>query len=552
VKIVGAAIGNCVHVAGVQSFLSIARSQGHETEFLGPAVPLNRLFKEVKDRNADIVAVSYRLSPESARKLLDELRYAFQSDKELSRRKYLFGGTPPVARIARDIGMFDAVFDGSEPVSTIISALRGTSDSKAAGVPSSDLLIRVEAAKPFPLIRHHFGLPNIKDTIEGAKKIAESRTLDILSIAPDQNAQESFFRPADMDKDLDGAGGVPIRSPEDLKTIYDATRRGNYPLLRCYSGTRDLSRWADMLKETIGIAWGAVPLMWYSELDGRSRRPLVAAIAENQEAIRHYAELGIPVEVNESHQWALRRCGDTIELAMAYIAAHNARALGVRTYIQQFMFDTPKGISPAMDIAKMLAKQDLLEPLSNHAFRVLRMVRTGLASLSPHSDMAKGQMAASVYSAMTIKPHIVHVVGFSEADHAATAEDVIESCMIARGTIQKALLGTPNPLRDDVVARRKAQLLEETRFLVDAVKRANPRKADDPLADPETLVMAVKDGILDAPDLTGGGVARGVLVTDIVDGACVAIDKSSGTVLDERQRVSALGIGERDLDLAEI
>lgn len=180
------------------------------------------------------------------------------------------------------------------------------------------------------------------------------------------------------------------------------------------------------------------------------------------------------------------------------------------------------------------------------------MVRTGLASLSPQADMAKGQMAASVYSAMAIKPHIVHVVGFSEADHAATAEDVIESCMIARGTIQKALLGTPNPLRDDVVAQRKNQLLGEARFLVDAVKRANPRKADDPLADPETLVMAVKDGLLDAPDLTGGGVAKGVLVTDIVDGACVAIDRATGAPLGERERVSALGIGERDLDLAEI
>ena len=55
-----------------------------------------------------------------------------------------------------------------------------------------------------------------------------------------------------------------MRNPEDLRAIYEATRRGNYPLLRCYSGTRDLLKWAEMLVETINNAWCAVPLTWYS------------------------------------------------------------------------------------------------------------------------------------------------------------------------------------------------------------------------------------------------------------------------------------------------
>jgi hypothetical protein len=552
VKILGAAVGNCVHVSGIQAFLSIARTQGHATVFLGPAVPIRTLLDSVAKEAPDIVAVSYRLNPASARALLDELKAALGSDPALRKPRYFFGGTPPVAKVALDTGVFDAVFDGSEPQDAIVAALKGGGTSRAMGVPSSDLLTRAEASFPVPLIRHHFGLPDMKDTILGAKRIAASRALDILSIAPDQNAQESFFRPHEMDPKLDGAGGAPIRTDEDLRALKDATRIGNYPLVRCYSGTRDLVKWADMLKGTIDIAWGAVPLTWYSELDGRSKRPLKDAIAENQAAIRHYAEMGVPIEVNESHQWALRRCGDTIELAMACIAAYNARALGVRTYVCQFMFDTPKGVSPAMDLAKMAAKQELVESLSNHTFKVLRMVRSGLASLSTSPQLAKGQMAASVYGAMALKPHIVHVVGFSEADHVATADEVIESCDIARGAVQRALPGMPNPLADPVVAARKAHLLQEARFLVDAVKRAGHRRSEDPLTDPETLYWAIKDGLLDAPDLIGGGVAKGKIVTAIVDGACVTVDGTTGKPVPEKERVGALGVAEKDLDLAEM
>lgn len=551
-KILGAAIGNCVHVAGIQSFLSVAEGLGHSTRFLGPAVPVRTLLEDAKRERPDIVAVSYRLTPESAEALLTELKATVDADPELKGLRYFFGGTPPVAKVARDKGLFQAVFDGSEPPDAAAAALRGDFTPSATRVPSSDLVTRVEASFPFPLIRHHYGRPTMDETLVGARKIAESRALDILSIAPDQNAQESFYRPHEMDPKLDGAGGAPIRTPEHLKVIREETRRGNFPLLRCYSGTRDLVRWADMLKETIDVAWGAVPLMWYSELDGRSKRPLKEAIAENQAAIRRYAEMGVPVEVNESHQWALRGCGDTIELATAYIAAHNARAMGVGTYVAQFMFDTPKGISPSMDIAKMSAKLELVESLSNGRFKVLRMVRSGLASLSASPPVAKGQMAGSVYAAMALKPHIVHVVGFSEADHAATADDVIESCVIARGSVQRALLGMPDPLADPRVAERKAQLMKETRFLVDAVKRAGSKKSEDPLSDPETLLWAVKEGLLDAPGLAGGGVAKGRIATAIVDGACVAVDRATGKPLAESERVGALGVCEKDLDMAEI
>jgi hypothetical protein len=95
--------------------------------------------------------------------------------------------------------------------------------------------------------------------------------LDVISLGPDQNAQEHFFHPEEMDHSQDGAGGVPLRNPDDLEAIYLRSRCGNYPLVRCYAGTRDLIRWAEMSVKLINNAWGAIPLCWYSVIDGRSK-----------------------------------------------------------------------------------------------------------------------------------------------------------------------------------------------------------------------------------------------------------------------------------------
>ena len=41
--ILGASIGNCVHVAGIIKFLDIAKTHGYETMFLGPATSVDVL-----------------------------------------------------------------------------------------------------------------------------------------------------------------------------------------------------------------------------------------------------------------------------------------------------------------------------------------------------------------------------------------------------------------------------------------------------------------------------------------------------------------------------
>jgi hypothetical protein len=524
-KILGAAIGNCIHVAGLMNFLALAEREGYTTLFLGPAVSIPKLVQSIKEQEPEIVAVSYRLTPEVARELFLDLKKEIPQHN-LQSKKFILGGTIPVVEAGKEIGIFDATFSGLEPIEEVVEYLRG---AKGVSEPSikypKTLPEYIKWKYPVPLIRHHFGRPSLEETIKGAKEIAEAKVLDVLSIGPDQNAQEHFFHPDEMDTKLDGAGGVPVRKPEDLRAIFSATRCGNYPLVRCYAGTCELIKWAQMLVGTINIAWGAVPLSWYSKLDGRSKRPVLDAIKENQDAIRWYAEHGVPVEINESHQWALRNASDTVEIATAFIASYNAKKLGARHYVMQYMFNTPPGISPGMDLAKMLAKIELIEALHDENFVSYRMVRTGLASLSQDPDIAKGQLASSIAVAMAIKPHIVHVVGYSEGDHAATGKEIIESCKIAKGVIKNCLMGLPEMASDRTVKKRKEELVRETNILLEAIKRiGNSQKPignrADPLTDPE-----------------GNKYAKGELLTKIINGTCYAIDPNNNEILSEEERI---------------
>ncbi|MEW5759505.1 MAG: cobalamin B12-binding domain-containing protein [Candidatus Thermoplasmatota archaeon] len=547
-KILGAALGNCIHVEGLLNFLNLAKQCGLEIIFLGPAVPLEKVVENVLAHKPDIVAISYRLAPETAKALFTELKRRLDEECAGIKTRLVFGGTPPVGEIARAIGIFDAVFTGEENIQQVIAYLKGEKIEQKEETYSQDLVTRIKQKAPFPLIRHHFGLPKLEETINGAKLIAESSVLDILSLAPDQNAQSYFFQPKEMDTKLDGAGGVPIRKKEDLRAIYDATRCGNFPLVRCYSGTQDLVKWAEMLKEEIDNCWGAVPLCWYSQLDGRSPRELLDAIKENQIAIRWHAEHNIPVEVTDSHQWALRGSGDTIEVATAFLAAWNAKRLGVKDYVQQYMFNTPPGMSPRMDIAKMLAKYELVKSIQDNDFRVYTMVRTGLSFLSPDQHTAKGQLAFSLITALTLQPNIVHVVGYSEGDHAATPPEIIESCKLANGVIRSAiLLGLPNMI-DEVVLIRKAELIKDANVLLNAIRNISSNK-EDPLGDPETLVMSIKEGLLDAPQLKGNRYAKGAIVTNIVDGACRVVDPQTLRPMTEAERLRRFGLEMADVKL---
>lgn len=65
--IIGAAVGNCVHVAGIIHFLELAEKEGYSIKFLGPAVSVQQLFQNIELYKPDSVAIGYRLTPQFIR-----------------------------------------------------------------------------------------------------------------------------------------------------------------------------------------------------------------------------------------------------------------------------------------------------------------------------------------------------------------------------------------------------------------------------------------------------------------------------------------------------
>src|SRR5512136_1165946 len=112
--VVAAALGECVHVAGVLNFLHLAESAGWRTVFLGPATSIEAILLAAHSEGASLVGVSYRLTPETGERLLGEFAEA-ADDLRQSGVRFAFGGTPPVAERARRLGFFEQVFEGGEP-----------------------------------------------------------------------------------------------------------------------------------------------------------------------------------------------------------------------------------------------------------------------------------------------------------------------------------------------------------------------------------------------------------------------------------------------------
>ncbi len=537
-KILGAAIGNCVHVAGVAHFLSLAENEGFTTLFLGPAVSVEALFSQIIEYHPDIIALSYRLTPENVHPLLKDI---CERAKDLDYTPiWTFGGTKPVADVARSYPLFSFISDGTDDINDSIRFLRGgESVENPIENYGKTIIERIEKNYPYPVLRHHFGLSSLEDTIKGIKEIARAKVLDVISLGPDQNAQQFFFQPSLMKKEFDGAGGVPIRTKEDLCRLKQASQCGNYPLMRCYSGTEDVFAYAPMLIETIDNAWAAIPLCWYNELDGRGRRTLETSISEAHKLIKWHAERNVPVELNEPHHWGLRDAHDVIAVAMAYISAYTAKKLGVRHYIAQYMFNNPNGLSYSMDLARVLAMVEMVESLQDENFKTYRETRAGLALFSADMDVAKGQLASSTFMQMVIKPHIMHVVAYCEADHAASPQDVIASCKIVKGVIRHTMSDSFSIENDENIQRRKKELISEASYLLQYI-REKYATYDDPLANPEVLAECIKKGYLDAVHIVKNDKYRGTLATRFEDGKCVAYDRDSGRVLSESERLRIL------------
>jgi hypothetical protein len=542
--VIAGALGECVHVAGVSNFLALAEQAGWRTVFLGPAVSIED-FLSIAQReqavagNTVMVGVSYRLTPETGERLLGEFAEAADTLQSAGIR-FVFGGTPPVAERAKALGFFEHVFDSSESSAEVLTFLKGEgSQVEAETAYPQETVERIQWKSPYPLFRHHFGLPTMAATLAGIEQIAAAKVLDVISLGIDQDAQENFFHPERHNPRRKGAGGVPVRSAEDYRQLYAAARRGNFPLMRTYSGTDDFTRLAEMYIETIHNAWCAIPLFWFNQMDGRGPWDLEGSIREHQQVMTWYGQRNIPVELNEPHHWGMRDASDVICVVSAYLSAYNARAFGVKDYIAQLMFNSPPGLSDAMDLAKMLAILEMIAPLSGPDFHIWRQTRTGLLSYPLQSEAARAHLSASIYVQMALRPHIIHIVGHTEADHAATAVDVIEAGRMAQRVVENALRGQPDLTADPAVQARKCRLAEEAQVLLSAIQALCENSTVDPLTDPQTLARAVTTGLLDAPQLKNNKFGLGHIRTRILAGSCQAVGPD-GQVLTEAARIAGL------------
>jgi uncharacterized protein (TIGR01319 family) len=637
-RVLAGSIGDCVHSLGVESFAEWMedRGEGFMAVKLGPAVPISDVVNKIRESRPEIVAISMRLGDLHVDKLISEFIEKIAQYRLLPREsgiRYAFGGLRPAANLVRamtglpveedkfsppedrhydldeiaenygDIdafqGFFNLIVDDFITMEELEAFAQGTSvvAEKEQVEWADSLLERIQQVRERenrPIIRAHIGIAadSIEPTVEGVQKLAEAQCLEIVSLAPDQPAQEylaKFVRgEEDPEKYLKGQGGVPIRSKEDLQRLKEATRRGNYPMTRIYSGTDELVELAKLYESSFRMPFPAVPIFFYNEMDGRGPISIRGSFDEHFEVMRWWAAIDKPVEINDPHQWQLRNSTDDLLVADHTIAGVVALKTGIRQYVMQMMYDLPPGTSGLNDLAKFQAAYELLEPLIRHFdFHIIKETRGGLSDFPPNLDKAKGHLAVSTYWQMYMEPDIVHVVSFSEAHHEAKAEDVIESCDIVKQVFEDfcrddkpdiwhdprlmgrkrrlklgamynllhlALLGGyEGPVNLDnffqwAVSPEEAQQRDHPRewqrnyetMLLSFVDEASYPTGQCGMVSADTLDLALQVGLFQAPQITvldRRYEMVGKCRTKIVDGGCI-IDEFDGIkVADEIDRV---------------
>jgi hypothetical protein len=475
---------------------------------LGPAVPISEVINKIREARPEVVGVSMRLGDLHVDKLITEFvetatKYGLHPKD--SGIRYSFGGLRPAANLVRtmtgvplepdaftppeerhydlekvsqdymDRAEFKHFFEVIADDYITMEELERFAKLQPVHVKTeefewSDYLVerirQVRERENRPVIRAHIGIAaeTIEPTIDGIEKLADAGALEIVSLAPDQTSQEllaKFIRgEEDPSKYLAGQGGAPIRSIEDLKRLKSATRRGNYPMTRIYSGTDELLELAKLWQEHLNSCFPAVPIFFYNRMDGRGPISIHDSFREHYNVIRYWASVGKPCEINDPHQWGLRYASDDMQATDHVLVGLMALKLGIKHYVMQMMFELPPGISALDDLAKMKASYELIEPLTRHYdFKIIKETRSGLPSFPPDLYQAKGHLAFGIYTQLYLEPDILHVVTHSEAHHEAKAEDIIEACQITKQVCWDFAKGhVPNIWADPWVRQRITDL----------------------------------------------------------------------------------------------
>ncbi len=292
-----------------------------------------------------------------------------------------------------------------------------------------------------PLTRLHVGpyhqerLKALEDFKDWCKELAESKHLDILSIGSSQLTQSRFN---ENWGDSANGGGVPIQNELEYDAIYDASRP---MLVRTYSGTNHVDDLAHVHERSLNIAWHALSLWWFNQLDGRGPNDLLTNLKQSVKALDFIADTKKPYEPNTPHHFAFRGADDVTYILSAVLAARLAKKHGVQDFILQVMLNTPRYTWGITDIAKARAILELIKPLEGKDFNVMLQPRAGLDFFSPDEKKAKQQLAMvsmlmdDIEPEVKNSPPIVHVVSYSEALYMANPKVMNESIQITCSAI---------------------------------------------------------------------------------------------------------------------
>ncbi len=400
-----------------------------------------------------------------------------------------------------------------------------------------------------PLMRAHVGpyLPDreaaVRLFLDWTRQLAQAGFLDILSIGTSQLSQSHF---GEDWAGLPNGGGVPIRSPEEFRMVWQAARP---MLVRTYAGTKNIPQLARMYEEAIHIAWHALSFWWFCQIDGRGPYTVRQNLQQHLETLRFIAESGKPFEPNIPHHFAFRGADDISYVVSSALAARTAKRLGVRALILQNMLNTPKATWGIQDLAKSRALLTLVRELEDERFRVILQPRAGLDYFSPNLERAKAQLAAVTALMDDIEPHnpnsppIIHVVSYSEASHLADPPVVNESIQITIAALQEyRRLRAKGEVEDmsqhHEVKARTEELLREARTVLKAIEDSIP----DPYS-AEGLYTVFWAGFLPVPYLWEGREEFAHAVrwqTRVIRGSVKVVDEHGMPVAVEQRVRSAM------------
>jgi len=447
--------------------------------------------KWVIQHNLTHIGLSYRLDPQQALEACVRLVEQIESDAQLSPKKggliqkVYFAGLPEsCALMEREFGGKIVTFRGDEtPKETLLKlglpehfiprSIQEQSiydelrmsfgktlisqekpfhirpykgyDYPDFGTSKDHLIKRLSAAKSanqLPLTRVHAG-PYLKDREKALalfsdwlKKLARTRFLDIVSVGSSQLSQSHFGKDWN---DLPNGGGVPINSELELRAISEDAAP---MLVRAYSATNNIPHVARLLEQNLNMAWHALSLWWFNQLDGRGPLDLQHSISEHIDTIKYIARVGKPFEPNTPHHFAFRGGDDLTYVVSAYLAAKTAKQNGIKYFVLQNMLNTPKYTSGLRDLAKSRALLHLIRRLEDRNFWVIYQPRAGLDYFSPDIEKAKIQLAAVTALMADVKPknsespEIIHVVSYSEALFLANPDVINESIQITKAALK--------------------------------------------------------------------------------------------------------------------